>query len=164
MTDVKVRVGTPTDLDPVMAIVTLAHDENGFVKANPVKLLNDVWPALNLDKGVMGIIGIPGQQIEAVVLLRIGTIWYSDVPILDEKGVFVHPAYRDAKGGRLARLVEFSKQYADALEMPLSMGVLSNSRTMAKVKTYTRVMGEPAGAMWLYNAQTGVTNHDPVGG
>ena len=157
-TEVKVRTATPDDLDALMALATMAHDENGFVKANPRKLLNDMWPAVHQDKGIVGIIGEPNAQIEAAVLLRIGTIWYSDEPMIEERGVFVHPSYRQAKGGRLARLVEFSRQVADELGFPLTMGVLSNHRTSAKIKTYTRIMGEPAGAYWLYGAHTGMTN------
>ena len=35
--------------------------------------------------------------IEGTVLLRIGQVWYSDEPILEEKAIFIHPDYRSAK-------------------------------------------------------------------
>jgi hypothetical protein len=44
--------------------------------------------------------------------------------------------------------------------MPLLIGVLSNSRTEAKIRLYKRHFGEPAGAYFLYNARTG----EAVGG
>jgi GNAT superfamily N-acetyltransferase len=89
------------------------------------------------------------------VLLRIGSMWYSDHEVLEEKAIFIHPDYRNAKGGRARRLCEFSKQVADALGVPLIIGVLSNHRTKAKVRLYERQFGEPSGAFFLYNARTG---------
>lgn len=150
-----VRIGTPEDVHPMMAIALAACEENGFVEPNPVKLLEHIWAALNQESGIVGIIGNPGEQIEAAVLLRIGSPWYSDTRTIEEKAIFVHPDFRLARGGRAKILCEFSKHLADELDLPLSIGVLSNSRTASKVKMYARVMGEPAGAYWLYNAKTG---------
>lgn len=150
-----VRIGTPDDVHPMMDIAMLASGENGFMNPNPQKMLQDIWAALNLDHGIVGIIGKPGEQIEGAVLLRIGPSWYSDDLMVDEKAVFVHPQYRAAKGGRAKRLVEFSKSVADNLGIPLAMGVLSNSRTAAKIRLYSRMFGEPAGVYFLYNARTG---------
>jgi len=44
------------------------------------------------------------------VLLRIGTMWYSDERVLEEKAIFIHPDFRSAKGGRARQLCEFSKK------------------------------------------------------
>lgn len=153
--EIKVRIGTLDDLDSMMKIAMMATDENAFCAPNPLKLLADIYPALQQDRGIVGIIGDVGGEIEGAVLLRVGSIWYSDMPLLEEKAVFVHPDYRAAKGGRATRLCEFSKLAADMLGMPLTIGVLSDHRTRAKVKMYTRVMGEPSGCYWLYNATTG---------
>lgn len=150
-----VRIGTPEDVHDIMELALSACDENGFVDPNPYKLLSEIWPALNLDRGMVGIIGEDGKKPEAAVLLRIGTMWYSDADVLEEKAIFVHPEYRSAKGGRARRLCEFSKQVADKLEIPLIIGVLSNHRTEAKVRLYERQFGKPSGAFFLYNAQTG---------
>jgi GNAT superfamily N-acetyltransferase len=150
-----VRIGTPEDVHDVMELALSACDENGFVDPNPQKLLGEIWPALNLDRGMVGIIGEDGKKPEAAVLLRIGTMWYSDADVLEERAIFVHPEYRSAKGGRARRLCEFSKQVADKLGIPLIIGVLSNHRTEAKVRLYERQFGKPSGAFFLYNAQTG---------
>lgn len=152
---IDVRVGTPEDVHDIMELALSACDENGFVDPNPQRLLAEIWPALNLDRGMVGIIGEDGKKPEAAVLLRIGTMWYSDANVLEEKAIFVHPEYRSAKGGRARRLCEFSKQVADKLEIPLIIGVLSNYRTEAKVRLYERQFGKPSGAFFLYNAQTG---------
>jgi hypothetical protein len=156
MTEIQgIRIGTPADVHPMMELAMKACDENGFVNPNPQKLLADIWPALNLDNGLVGIIEDEGGPIEGAVLLRIGTMWYSDTPVLEEKAIFIHPDYRSAKGGRARRLCEFSKKTADTLEMPLIIGVLSNHRTEAKVRLYERQFGRPSGAFFLYNATTG---------
>ena len=155
---VSVRVGTPEDIHRMMDIALMATSENGFASPNKMKLLQEIWAALNLRHGVVGIIGDPGEMIEGTVLLRIGQVWYSDEPILEEKAIFIHPDYRSAKGGRAARLCEFSKKASDELGIPLTIGVMSNERTAAKVRMYTRIMGPPSGAYWLYNTITG--GHD----
>jgi hypothetical protein len=150
-----VRIGKASDVDPMMELALKACDENGFVDPNPLKLLAEIYPALVLDNGLVGIIQDEGGKIEGAVLLRIGSMWYSDNPVLEEKAIFVDPDCRSAKGGRARRLCEFSKQAADALGIPLIIGVLSNHRTEAKVRLYERQFGKPSGAFFLYNARTG---------
>lgn len=153
--ELKVRTGKPEDVDDIMELALSACDENGFVEPNSEKLLSEIWPALNLDRGLVGVIGEVGKKPEGAVLLRIGTMWYSDHDVLEEKAIFIHPDYRNAKGGRARRLCEFSKQVSDSLGIPLIIGVLSNHRTEAKVRLYERQFGKPSGAFFLYNARTG---------
>ena len=151
-----VRIGTPADVDNMMTIALAACEENGFVSPNPVKLLENIWAALNLEEGIVGIIGDVGGPIEGAVLLRLGSPWYSDVRTIDERAIFIHPDYRQAKGARAKILCEFSKRVSDELGLTLTIGVLSNTRTAAKVRMYGRVLGEPAGAYWIYNGHTGL--------
>lgn len=159
MSDIHVRVATPADVHKIMDLCMLASDENGFVRPEPMKLLNEVWPALNRDGGLIGVIGAPdADHFEGGILLRTCQLWYSDKLVLEERGIFVHPEYRAAKGGRARKLCEFAKAAADKLDMPLLVGVLSNDRTEGKVRLYERIFGKPAGAYWLVNAETGVTN------
>jgi hypothetical protein len=153
--DFGVRIGTPEDVHPMMELALQACEENGFVDPNPYKLLAEIWPALNLDHGLVGIIQDGGGELEGAILLRVGPMWYSDANVLEERAIFIHPNYRSAKGGRARRLCEFSKKTADTLEMPLMIGVLSNHRTEAKVRLYERQFGKPSGAFFLYNARTG---------
>jgi hypothetical protein len=153
--DLGIRVGTPEDVHNIMELALSACEENGFVFPNPQKLLQEIWPALNLDFGLIGIIGEEGQKPEGAVLLRIGSMWYSDQQVVEEKAIFIDPNYRSAKGGRARRLCEFSKQVSDMLKIPLIIGVLSNHRTEAKVRLYERQFGKPSGAFFLYNARTG---------
>ncbi len=153
--ELKVWVGKPEDVDDIMELAMQACDENGFVEPNPLRLLGEIWAGLNRDHGIVGIIGVPGQKPQGAILLRITNIWYSDHQILEERAVFIHPDFRAAKGGRARKLCEFSKKVADELDMPLTIGVLSNQRTKGKIRMYERIFGEPSGAYFLYGTKTG---------
>jgi hypothetical protein len=153
--EIKVRIGTPEDVHSLMELAMLACDENGFVAPNPMKLLNEIYPALTLQSGIVGVIGAPGEKPEAAILLRVGHVWYSDNPVLEERAIFVHPDFRSAKGGRAAKLCRFAKETSDKMQLPLMIGVLSNDRTAAKIRMYERQFGAPTGVYFLYQAQTG---------
>jgi GNAT superfamily N-acetyltransferase len=129
--------------------------ENGLLKPDVQKILGEMWASLHQDHGVTGIIGPVGGPLEAGILLRIDTMNYSSEPVLCERAVFVHPDFRQAKGGRASRLCEFAKNAAEQLGMPLLIGMLSSDRTDAKIRLYERHFGPPAGAYWLYGAKTG---------
>jgi len=152
--EIEVRIGEAEDVDDIMSLALSACEENGFMDPNPQKLVTEIWHGLTLEKGLVGIIGERGKP-EGAVLLRIGSMWYSDHEVLEEKAIFIHPDYRSAKGGRARRLCQFSKQVADSLGLPLIIGVLSNHRTEAKIRLYERQFGRPSGAFFLYNARTG---------
>jgi hypothetical protein len=154
----EVRIAVPQDLQALMGLALAACEENGFVNPNPDKLANEIWPALHLDHGTVGIIGSPNGQAEGAVLLRIGSMWYSDQMVVEEKAIFIHPDFRDAKGGRAKKLCRFSKSVADSLNIPLMIGVLSNERTKSKVRMYEREFGKASGAYFLYGAKTGTLN------
>jgi len=153
--ELAIRIAGPNDVDEVMSLALSSCAENGFINPNPLKLLAEIWPALNRDRGMVAVIGTPGGIAEGAILLRVGSMWYGDQEVLEEKAVFVHPDFRSAKGGRARKLCEFSKRVADGLGIPLIIGVLSNNRTEAKVRMYKRTFGEPSGAFFLYGATTG---------
>jgi len=81
--ELKVWVGKPEDVDDIMELAMSACEENGFAFPNPMKLLAEIWPALNRERGIVGIIGLPGEKPHGAILLRIGHLWYSDEPILE---------------------------------------------------------------------------------
>lgn len=155
MDEIKVRIGVPQDMEAVMELALMVCEENGIFQPNIYKVAADIWPSLHQDGGLVGVIGSPGNRVEGFVLLKIGTMWYADSAIVEEKTVYVHPDFRNSPGGRASKLCEFSKQVSDELGLPLIIGVLSNSRTKSKVKMYERLFGEPAGAFFLYGAKTG---------
>lgn len=150
-----VRIGTPEDVDGMMQLAFSACEENGLTNPNPAKLLNEIWAGLTRNHGIVGIIGEPGKQFEAAILLRVEELWYSSDPSLVERAIFVHPEYRSAKGGRARKLCEFAKQAAMLLELPLVIGILSSQRTESKVRLYERQFGKPSGAYWIIGGHTG---------
>ena len=153
--ELQLRIGTPEDLDEVMQLAIEAAKENSLVPANPELLLRAVWPALHQNHGIVGCIGKPGGAIEGMVVLQIGTLFYSDSQCVEEKVVYVRHDYRAAQGGRARKLCEFSKSIADGLCLPLIIGVFSSEMTKQKVGLYRRIFGEPAGSYWVYGGKTG---------
>lgn len=161
MSELKVRLGTPEDEEPMIELAVKAWAENGILDVNPEKMRGMIRPALHLWQGLVGIIGEPQKQIEAAILLRTSQMWYSDSWMLEEKAVFVAPEFRKRNNrsshsvGHARCLTDFAKQVADSLSIPLIIGVLSNQRTKSKIRLYERQFGEPAGAFFLYGAKTG---------
>jgi hypothetical protein len=154
-TELQIRLATPEDMPEVMRLAVMACEENGFLDASTELLAATVWPAVNQDRALCGVIGDPGKPLEAFVVLNIGNMYYSFQKCVEEKVVFCHPDFRNAAGGRARMLCEFSKRVADELDLPLLIGICSSERTKAKVKMYERIFGEPAGAYWLYKTKTG---------
>jgi hypothetical protein len=153
--EVKVRVGTPEDLDGIMHLALKVAKENGVFAPDFHKVLSEVWPALNRDHGIIGVIGKPGEPLEGFALLRIGQQWYNNMEIIEERVVYVDQKYRSAKGGRARKLYDFCKQTADTLEVPLCIGALSHKRTEGKIRLLRRLFGSEAGAIWWYGPKTG---------
>lgn len=159
--EVHVRTGEPDDEENLIKLARIVGVENGLFELNEEKVREAIRALLYLNGGIVGVIGSK-NRLEGAILLRIVQNWYSDVSFLEEMCVFVHPDYRAAKGGRARKLVEFAKQVSEKLEMPLVIGVLSNSRTNAKTRLYERQFGSPAGSFFLYGARTGMNEPQEV--
>jgi N-acetylglutamate synthase-like GNAT family acetyltransferase len=157
----EIRLATTADMAEVMKLAITACEENGFLNASAELLAREIWPALIQDHGLCPVIGQKGGAIEGLALLRIGAMWYSHTTVVEEKAIFVYPEFRSAKGGRARRLCEYSKHVADSLGIPLLIGILSNTRTEAKVRMYKKIFGEPAGAFFLYGARA-VPGHEVI--
>jgi hypothetical protein len=139
----------------MMDIAMAASEENSLTNFSPRKLLEEIYSSLCLHHGIVGIIGEPGRQIEAAILMRIESLWYTDDLSIIERAIFVHPDFRAAKGGRAAKLCDWAKRVANEMNLPLVIGILSSQRTAAKVKLYERQFGEAAGAYWIVGGRTG---------
>ena len=71
------------------------------------------------------------------------------------KGVNLARADETKRAEDFKRFVELIS-VSEKLGIPLAIGVLSSSRTEAKIRLYERVFGAPAGVYFLYNAKTGL--------
>jgi hypothetical protein len=152
--EIKVRIAVPEDEAELMRLAMAVFHENGLFDADYEKILGMIRPALYLWEGICGVIG-PIGALEGGVLLRFSQLWYGNTKYVEEKCLFVDDKYRKERGGRANKLCEFSKQVSDSLELPLVIGVMSNTRTRAKMRMYERHFGEPAGTFFLYKAKTG---------
>lgn len=154
--DIKVRIATPEDLDQVMELGIAANDEVGIAKANPQKLLYEVWPLLHRQGGLIGVIGKPHGVLEGGIALRVQPLFYSDENFLEERLVYVRPEFRaggNSDGSNKSRsrsLLEFAKKAADELEMPLIVGISTSIGFKGKAAMYKRFFGPQAGAFFLY--------------
>ena len=153
--DLDIRAGLPEDIHQLMDLAMNASQELAFVDYDPEKILAEIWAALHQEDGIVGVIGERGKQIEGAVLLRVGAMWYSSKKVLEEKGIFIHPDFRNSRAHRGRRLCEFSKRVADQLGMPLIIGILSTDRLEAKARLYERQFGKPSGTFFLYGATPG---------
>lgn len=101
---------------------------------------------INVDNALIGVIG--GDQLEAMIYLRLSDMWYSHTTILEDLFVYVDQPFRHTRNAKA--LVAFSKQTADRLQLKLIAGVISSKDTQAKIKLYTREYNQPAGAYFIY--------------
>jgi len=158
----QIRLGTTADMNEIMKLAVMAAEDNSFMDFSAACLAKMIWPALCQDHGLMGVIGMPGGAIEGFVLLRLGTMDWSERPCLEEKCLWVHPDFRSAKGGRAHKLLEFTKHTADSLQLPLIIGILSTKRAEGKTRLYEREFGKPAGAFFIYGAECGEHHAETV--
>src|SRR4029079_6763923 len=107
--EVVVRHATLNDFDWCVKLAIAAVNEIALVKPDYPMILEHIWAAISQNDGLMGVIGEEGGMIEGNVLMRVGQMWYSKAPILEEKLIFVHPEFRSAKGGRARKLAEWCK-------------------------------------------------------
>lgn len=103
-------------------------------------------------RGVAGVIGRIGA-LEGAILLVIGSPWYSDAVTMDDCMNFVDPAHR--KSDHSKALISYSRHLTDQVraghpDFRVMVGVVSTERTAAKVRLYTRHLGEPVGAFFMY--------------
>jgi GNAT superfamily N-acetyltransferase len=149
----EIRIGTVDDVHDIMGQLSNTYEEMGFSNISPVKVLQEVYASLSLDRGIFGIIGNPGETIQAGVLLRIGKPWYSDDDVVEERGIFVHPDYRSGRLGLARKLCDFSKKFAEDMGLPLIVGIQSTTKIAPKIRLYERAFGEQRGAFFVYNLQ-----------
>lgn len=155
MTDkpASVRIATVPDEAAVYKILSMAHEENGAAQLSPERVRDQIKFATERRGGIIGVIDGP-QEIEGVIMLRLTQWWYSDDWHLDELCNFVHPDYR--RGNHHPRhLIEFAKWFAEQMEQPLFIGVMTHERMEAKNRLYRRQV-KMGGALFYHNLHYGL--------
>lgn len=149
--ELPIRLATQDDEPEIMTLCRELHAENGLRSMNEDKVRAVLATAWNRTGGIVAVIGHPGY-IEAVLVLRLDQLWYTDDWHLGEQFLFVRKDHRRSTHAK--RLIEYAKKAAEHLHVPLVIGVISNDRTAAKVRLYQRQL-MPAGAFFVHNARTG---------
>lgn len=140
-----IRAATPADEDIIYNMLLELHDENGIFKVSETKVRNVIKEATSQQGGIIGIIG--DNEPEASCGLEIGQWWYTDDWSLNEKWLFVRPAWR--KQNHASRLMDWAKWCESQLDTPLFMGIISTKRTEAKERLYRRKL-KHVGGMFMY--------------
>lgn len=145
-----VRLAELDDLPNLMAITRLACEEDGQHSYDPEKVLNMLRRYFDKAGGLVAVIGEKGEELKGYLIMIIDEVWYSKETQLLELSLFVHPNHRKSTYAR--QLMEFSKQASNGLKMDLTIGVMSTSRTEAKVRLYQRQFPQ-VGCYFVYRPQ-----------
>ena len=149
----RVRLAVEADFPGLLAMGGEMHAENGIMPMNIPKVTAMIAEAIRQRGSIAGVIGQVGNP-EAAILLRVSQFWYSEECHLEDFLCYVRPEFR--KSSRAKSLIKFAKASAKSIGVPLLIGVASNKRTEAKVRLYRREVGDPVGALFLYNGKTGI--------
>lgn len=147
---IKVRLAEIADETSVVSMIREIHAEVGLFKMDPLAVHGMIRRGVTRQQAVLGVIGDIGD-IRAAVLMTIERMWYASIQdglFLNEIFLFVAPEHRKTEYAR--RLMEFSKECADNLGMPLIIGTASNVRTEAKIRLYRRVFRDKIGESFMY--------------
>lgn len=148
-----VRIATRADEPKIMALCRDLHTENALLPMSEDRVREALDRAFANDGGIIGVIGNVGEPLRGMIFVTIGQLWYSNEWVLEELFSYVPPEHRRSTYAQ--DLIDFAKRQADELRLKLMIGILSNERTEAKVRLYTRKLGPPAGAYFVYGGKTG---------
>ncbi len=145
----QVRIATAADADEIMQLLTVMHAEGGILPLDEMSARRTFDLAFNRQGGILGVIGDSGD-IRAMIFLLVSRFWYTTNNHLEELFNFVRPDVRKSPQNYAPRLIDFAKQCADEIGIPLTIGILTNQRMEGKVRLYRRSLGVPAGAWFVH--------------
>lgn len=144
-----VRLAVPEDRDRLVALTEMLHGENGLFSLSPTKrdaLLDRYY---SRQGSIIGVIGDVGEPV-ASIYLSLTQPEYTDDWALVELWAHVDPEHRRSTHAK--NLITYAKFVSTQMRLPLLIGILSNTRTEAKVKLYERMV-PAAGRYFIYNPQ-----------
>ena len=142
-----VRLAVLEDIPNLMELMKTACREDGQHPIDEEKVFAMVQRYLHKGGALIAVIGDVGEPV-AYLLMIVDQIWYSTDYQLLELSLFVHPDHRRSDYAK--QLMAFSKQASEGLDLDLTIGVLSNERTAAKVRLYQRQFKQ-VGAFFVYH-------------
>jgi hypothetical protein len=161
-----VRAAVPDDKPELWRLLRLHHAENALYPLSDRKVEFYVDRVLHPeliapdDAGPRGIIGTIGKTgaLEGMVMLVLGSPWYTESIAMDDCVNFVDPEHR--RSNHADALITYSKRIVDQVrkghpDFKMLMGIVSTERTAAKVRLYSRQL-EPIGAFFMYPRPPGM--------
>lgn len=156
-----VRAAVPEDRDEIWRLFRLHAAENALfplsepkVSALLERMLHPERIAAD-DAGSRGLVGVIGPvgALEGAIMLILGSPWYTDAVTMDDCMNFVDPAHR--RSDHAKALIAYSRFLTDQIrsghpDFKIMVGVVSTERTAAKIRFYTRLLGDPVGAFFMY--------------
>lgn len=158
----RVRPATAADEPALMDLCRQLHAENAVLRLNEDRVRAAIRAAVQPPNyqnipNTIGVIGKPNAPLEGAIYLLASQDWYTDEWCLTEIFNFVPAPYRASTNAK--DLIAYAKMISDALNMQLIIGVLSNHRTEAKIRLYSRIFGAPAGAFFHYDGRQAGSLH-----
>jgi GNAT superfamily N-acetyltransferase len=144
-----VRVATRQDEAQLIELLEQMHAEGGLLPLSVYRARDMFARSFDRKGGIIGVIGAEGD-IEAAIGLLLTNFWYTDETHIEEYFLFVRPDRR--RSNHAKTLIEFARRCAEAIKIPLVIGVLSHQRMESKVRLYRRQLGPPSGAFFVVNS------------
>lgn len=159
-----VRRADARDEAEIWRLFRLAHLENGLFHLSEPKvqfyldrvLHPEMFPEKDMGpRGIIGVIG-PHGALQAMIMLILGSVWYSDEITMDDALSFVDPKCRQSLHAKA--LIKFAKHIVDGIreahsDFRMTLGVVSTIRTAAKIRLYSQQL-MPVGVFFAYPTPT----------
>lgn len=142
-----VRIATKKDEDKIFDLLCNLYEENAMASMDTAKVWHMIHRGTRGKEGIIGVIDGP-KDIEATIAIIPGQWWYSSDRHLEEFWNYVRPEAR--RSNHAKDLIKFGKWCSEQWGIPLLMGILSNTRTEAKIGLYSRQI-KHVGALFVHN-------------
>lgn len=130
-----VRLARRGDTQKIYDLLQPLHAENGIFSMDKQSVLETIKNGTEERGGIIGVIE-DGGRLAGSIGLYLSKYWYTTDWHLAEYWNFVHPDYRTCGYG--TTLVDFAKWANENLRVPLMMGIISTTKTEAKMRLYDR--------------------------
>jgi hypothetical protein len=154
----QVRIVTADDEEEVVAMCKRLHEENGLFSLSETRVRECIRRCINAQGTIVAVIGPPGG-IEGSICMEMTSFYYTDDLHLSELWNFVDEQHRRSRNAEA--LIEFGKACALKMQMPFFTGIITNRRLAGKVRLYRRLLGNPVGAYFIFNANW-ATHPEPM--
>lgn len=144
MKEEHIRFAVPMDVDYLMPLLRLRHEESGHWCGTHRGKFNESAVRERVEMmvcgGGVGFVGVVKgpKEIEATIGLVVARFWDTTENHLEDLFNFVGPDYRRSSHAKRLRL--FAKDVADRLSLPLILSEMENSSTSRKVELLDRTM------------------------